>query len=197
MVDATLEHTTTVTMSCHFDTVGGDCIVNELHATVSDRNIGYNLSVYLVVLGCQFVEALLNHMVTVQVLNEDNHVKAESNDDRVDLTPSRKEVNHLLNRTCTMHIERDVDEVLGNRFADEIALFIRGELQQLLAEVVTEGVCHQVREMTEGFTEDHIAMLGGTLLELLLEVSAAVLVLAQRGDLPHQILDVSACEAVV
>ena len=47
---------------------------------------------------------------------------------------------------------------------------------------------HEVREMTERFTEDHVAVLGDALFQLLLQVSAAVLILAQRGDLALQIL---------
>jgi hypothetical protein len=39
-----------------------------------------------------------------------------------------------------VHVERDVDKILCNRFADNIALFICGILQQLLAQVVAEGV---------------------------------------------------------
>lgn len=136
-------------------------------------------------------------MVPVQVLDEHDNVKTEGNNDRMDLTASGEEVDHLLNRTSTMHIERDVDKILGHRLADEITLLVRGELKELLTEVVAEGVCHQVREMAEGFTEDHIAMLGSTFLEFLLEVAAAVLVLAQRSDLSHQILDVGAREAIV
>ena len=50
--------------------------------------------------------------------------------------------------------------------------------------------------MPEGLAEDHVAVLGETLLELLLQVPAAVLVLAQRGDLALEVLEPRACEAV-
>jgi hypothetical protein len=39
-----------------------------------------------------------------------------------------------------MHVERDVDEVLRDGIADDIALLIGGILQELLAEIVSEGI---------------------------------------------------------
>jgi hypothetical protein len=39
----------------------------------------------LVVLGCQLVQAFLDDMVSVEVLDENHHMEAERDDDRVDL----------------------------------------------------------------------------------------------------------------
>jgi hypothetical protein len=39
-----------------------------------------------------------------------------------------------------VHVERDGDEVVGDGLADEVSLLVRRELEELLAEVVTEGV---------------------------------------------------------
>lgn len=58
------------------------------------------------------------------------------------LTLGRKEVDHLLNCTSTVHVERNVDQVLRNGLAYNIALLVRGELKQLLTEVVAERVWH-------------------------------------------------------
>ena len=44
-----------------------------------------------------------------------------------------------------MHVERDVDEVLSNRLADDIALLVRGVLQELLTEVIAEGICKKIQ----------------------------------------------------
>ena len=50
--------------------------------------------------------------------------------------------------------------------------------------------------MAERLAEDDVAVLGKTLLEFLLEVSATVLVLAQTGDLANEVLEARSGEAV-
>ena len=52
----------------------------------------------------------------------------------------RQEVDHLLNRPSTVHVQRDVDKVRRDRFADDVPLLVRGVLQELLAEVVAERI---------------------------------------------------------
>ena len=39
-----------------------------------------------------------------------------------------------------MHVEGDIDEILSDGLADDISLVICGILQQLLAQIVTEGI---------------------------------------------------------
>jgi hypothetical protein len=50
--------------------------------------------------------------------------------------------------------------------------------------------------MAKGFTEDHIAMLGLTLFELFLQVSATVLILAQGGYFSLQVLQTGTYKSV-
>lgn len=50
--------------------------------------------------------------------------------------------------------------------------------------------------MPESLPEDHVAMLRDTLLQLLLQITAAVLVFAQGGNLALKILKASACKSV-
>ena len=69
------------------------------------------------------------------------HVAWDSN---TCLPTSRQEVDHLLDRTGTVHVQRDVDEILRDRLADDVPLLIRGELEELLAQVVAEGVWRRV-----------------------------------------------------
>lgn len=45
-----------------------------------------------------------------------------------DLASGRQEVNHFLNSSGAMHVQRNVDEILCNRLADKVTLFIRREL---------------------------------------------------------------------
>ena len=50
--------------------------------------------------------------------------------------------------------------------------------------------------MTKRLAEDHVTMFGNTFLELLLEVAAAMLVLAKLRDLPNEILQTRSREPV-
>ena len=53
---------------------------------------------------------------------------------------------------------------------------------------------HKVREVAERLAKDDVAVLRDTLLELLLEVAATVLVLAQAEDLADEVLQARAPE---
>ena len=103
-----------------------------------------NDATHLVVLGNQPVQALLNDVVAVQVLDQADNVQAQSQDDRPDLLgPSRvgQKVNHLLNGSGAVHVERDADQVVGNGFTNDVSLFIGRIFKELLAKVVSKGVC--------------------------------------------------------
>jgi hypothetical protein len=72
----------------------------------------------------------------------------------------------------------------GASVANEgVALLIICELQQLLAKVVTEGIGHELNHVRGSLIEDDLQVLRGALLELLLQETAAVLVLAEAVDL--------------
>ena len=58
-----------------------------------------------------------------------------------DLTAGAEEVDHLLHRARAVHVERDVDEILRDGLADKVALLVRAVLEELLAQVVAEGIC--------------------------------------------------------
>ena len=51
-----------------------------------------------------------------------------------------EEVDHLLDCTGTMHVQGDVDQVLRDGFADDVALLIRGVLDELLAQIISERI---------------------------------------------------------
>lgn len=59
------------------------------------------------------------------------------------LSSCRKEVDHLLYGASPVHVQRNVDQILSNRFADEIALLVRGVLQKFLTEIIAKWVCKQ------------------------------------------------------
>ena len=81
-----------MSMSSYFDAVCSYGIVDEL-----------------VVLGWEGVEALLDDMVAIEILDQGDDVQVESHDERLDLPLSREVVDHLLNSPSSMHIERDTD----------------------------------------------------------------------------------------
>jgi hypothetical protein len=44
---------------------------------------------------------------------------------------------------------------------------------------------HEIREMAEGLTENHVSMFWNTLLQLLLQIPATMLVFAEARNLPR------------
>lgn len=177
---------------------------------------------YLVVIRSQLIKALLNYVVSVEILNQNDDMKTKRDDDGVDLSStmgisltkkklisgkmglvgkpnlsaSGQEINHLLNSTGSMHVQRDVDQVRGNGIADEVALFVRRILQQLLAKIVAEGVGHQIGEVGEGLAEDDVSVVRDPFFQLLLEVTATMLILAQAGNFTNKILEAGTSKAV-
>lgn len=61
------------------------------------------------------------------------------------LTLSRQEIDHLLNGTSAVHVERNRNKIASHGFADEVALVVGGILEQLLAEVIAKGIYHKFR----------------------------------------------------
>ena len=59
---------------------------------------------------------------------------------QVTLTFQKIEVDHLLNSTCPVHVQGDLNQILCNAFANDVSLLVRGVLQQLLAQVVAKWI---------------------------------------------------------
>lgn len=60
----------------------------------------------------------------------------------------RQKVDHLLHRTGAVHVQRDCYEVRRDRLANDVALLIGRILEQLLAEIVAEGICAGMRNIS-------------------------------------------------
>ena len=58
-----------------------------------------------------------------------------------DLPPRTEEVDHFLHCARAVHVERDRNEVLRDALADNVSLVVSRILEELLVEVVPEGVC--------------------------------------------------------
>ena len=87
-----------------------------------------------------------------------------------------------------MLVESNADKVLGGVLNQDSALVIVAELKELLAEVVPEGVGHELDDVLVGLKPDHVDLLGIAVLQLLLKISAAMLVLAKSVYLATKLL---------
>lgn len=68
------------------------------------------------------------------------------------LSTSGQEINHLLNGTSPVHIQRDIDQILCNRVTNDIALLVCRVLKKLLTQVVTKRIltnCQKNRGVTK------------------------------------------------
>jgi len=95
-----------------------------------------------------------------------------------------------------MHVQRDIDQIRGNGIADEVALFIRRILQQLLAKIIAKGVGHEVSKVGKGFAENDVSVVRNPFLQFLLEIATTMLILAQAGNFTHEVLESSTGKAI-
>jgi len=113
-----------------------------------------------------------------------------------------------------MHVQRNVNKVLSDRFADDVALLIGRVLQEFLAQVVAKGIykgwvrkvlrkgdkspltSHQVRKVAERLTEYHVTMFRKAFLQLLLQIATSMLVFAKGGNLSLQVFQTRTSEAI-
>lgn len=172
MVNAALEDTAAVTVSTDVNAVGTDSIEDELR-----------------VLGTELVKTLLNDVVAVEVLNKLDNLVAQGIDDHLDLGGGGDEFNHLLQGASAVLVESNADHVGSGILDQDGALVVIAVLQELLAEVVAKGVGHELNDVLVGLKPDHMDLLRVALLELLLQIAAAVLVLAEIVNLTAHVLE--------
>jgi hypothetical protein len=114
-----------------------------------------------------------------------------------------------------MHVQRDVDQFLGDRLAYHATLLVGRKFQKFLTQVIAERIWyvknrlawypylssrartgHEISEMAKRFTKDHITMFRDAFLQFLLQIPTTMLILAQRWYFTLQILQGSAREAI-
>src|SRR5262249_44392912 len=95
MIDAALENTAAVPVRANLHAVGADGVKDEL---------GINRS--------EFVEALLDDMIAVQVFDEVDNTETKRLDDEMHLLRSTDVLNHLLQCSSSMLVERDAHHIL-------------------------------------------------------------------------------------
>jgi len=179
VVNATLQDTATMTVGSDINAVGANSIKDELSIN-----------------GGQLVEALLDDVVAVQILDELDNSVAKSIDDGLNLTRGGDELDHLLQSSGAVLVESDTDEIMRGILDQDSTLLIIAILEQLLAEVVSEGIGHQLDDMLIGLKPDHMNLLRVTVLELLLQVAASMLILAESIDLTTELLKLHVGEPV-
>jgi hypothetical protein len=172
MVNAALEDTAAVAVCSDINAMGSDSVEDELS-----------------IIGTKLVEALLNDMIAVQVLDELHDAEAKGIDDELCLLWSRHKLNHFLQSSSAMLVQGNSYHVLGSVLYENGPLLIVAILEQLLAEVIAKRIGHQLHDVLVGLEPDHVDLLRHAVLKLLLEVAAAVLILAELIDRAPNLLE--------
>ncbi|KAI6769920.1 hypothetical protein HG530_004549 [Fusarium avenaceum] len=169
VINAALKNTTAVSMSANLNTALANSVEDEL-------SIG----------GSKLVEALLNDMVAIEILDQLNNFFTKCLDDEMNLLRGAHELNHLLKRACAVLVERNANHVLGSVLNQSSPLIVIAKLEELLAQIITKRVRHELNDVLVGFVPYHVNLLGVAFFKLLLEVTAAVLVLAKIINCAHE-----------
>mmetsp|Transcript_9391 Transcript_9391/g.34835 ORF Transcript_9391/g.34835 Transcript_9391/m.34835 type:complete len:211 (-) Transcript_9391:2052-2684(-) len=165
IINTSLQHTATVLVRGNLHTSTSNCVVNEL-----------------LVLGTQFLQASLNHMVSIQILDERNNVAFQGACHQFDLLGSTDALNKLLNCSGTVHIRGNFHEIIAHSTNDFRLVYIIAMLHQFLAQIVSKWIGHELRNVREYLVENCFHFFCSALLELLLEESASVLILSKLID---------------
>lgn len=166
MVDATLQDTAAMTVRADFNAVVTNGVKNELRVD-----------------GSELIETLLDDVVAIKILDELYDAEAQGLDDEMDLLRSVHILNHLLQGTSAMLIQGNADHILRRVLDQDGSLVIIAVLEELLAQIITKWVRHELDDVLIGLEPDHVDLFGIALLQFLLEVTAAVLIFTQFVDL--------------
>lgn len=124
VIDTALKNAASVAMGADGDTVGSDSIEDELS-----------------ILRGEMVQALLDDVVAVQVLNQVNDLVLQGVDDDLNLVASRNVLDHLLQSASAVLVERDLNHLWSSVADKRGTLLVVGVLKQLLAEIIAEWIC--------------------------------------------------------
>jgi len=139
VVYAALKNTATVSVGANSDAVRTYGVEDELR-----------------VIGTEVVEALLDDVIAVQILNQPHDLVLQSTDDGsnllgVSVAPlhelrsthlrwSGDEFDHLLQCSSAVLVQGDVDHVVGSTHDEVLAHVVIRELEELLTEIVAKGI---------------------------------------------------------
>lgn len=125
------------------------------------------------------LEDLLQHMVAVDILGEQPDLVFQEGAEVAHVLRQDDHLDDLLNGASTMHRLAELDRVRSNRVDHRGYLGFGTNLDQLLGEVVAEGVVHELRKVLNCAVEDGSRQLFIILADLLLEEATAALILRQ------------------
>ena len=168
-----------MSMSGHLNTVGSYGIVDKL-----------------IIFGRKGVKAFLNHMIAIEVFDKGDHIQVQGHDQALYLSLGGEIVNHLLDRTGAVHIQRNRNEFSRDGFKEGISLLICRVLEQFLREIVAERVNHEISEMRVNLGENHISVLRYALLELLLQEATTMLVFAEGSHIALKVFQTQTSETI-
>lgn len=179
VVDTTLKDAAAMAVCADIDAVESDRIEDELRVE-----------------GGKLVQAFLDNVVTIQILDQLHNLITQGLDNDLNLLWCRDELNHLLECASSVLVQGDADKVVRGVADQDGALLVVAELEKLLAEVVAERIGHELNDVHVGLLPDEVDGLFVAALKLLLEETAAVLVLAKCVDLALKGLKADVGEAV-
>ena len=81
-------------------------------------------------------------MVAVQILDQLHHPVLQGVNDRVNLLTRSDELNHLLQSTRAMGVQRNLDHLWSGVVNQNRALLVGRVLEQFLAKIVAERISH-------------------------------------------------------
>ena len=151
-------------MGGQYEHLASECLDNELEAG------GFNC-----------LDALLNHVVAILVLDTFEHIAVKFLDDQL-LLIQRDGFEGLLDHPAAVHLESQWLDVRP-QLTDQLRLLLgSAELEELLDHVVAEDIGHQLVGGHQDLLEDELLLSRGGTLQLLLNKPGAVLVLAEFHD---------------
>ena len=172
VVYAPLKDTAAVTMGAHIDATIADSTENKL-------GIG----------GRQLVQAFLDHVVAIEVLDKIDNLVLQCANDNLNLSRGIDELDHLLQSARAMLVEGNADHISSGVLDQDRAFLVVTKLQEFLAQVVAKRISHQLDNVRVGLQPNHVHLVRYTVFKLLLKVSATVLVLAEVVDATNNLLE--------
>jgi hypothetical protein len=162
MVNAALQDAAAVTVSANFNAIVPDRIEYEL---------GVNRS--------ELVQALLNDMIAVEILDEVHDAEPKRLDDEMNLLGNADILNHLLESAGPVLVESNPNHVLRSVLYQNGSLVVVAELEELLAQIITKWIHHELDNMLVCLEPNHMHLLRIALLKLFLKIAATMLILAE------------------
>lgn len=82
----------------------------------------------------------MNDVVAIEVLDQLHHSIVQSDDDDLNLLACGDELNHLLQSSCAMGVQCNLNHLWSGVVDQDGTLLIIGKLEKLLAEIVAKCI---------------------------------------------------------